>query len=204
MADKHEPITQDLSISVQLIEQRIYFIRNQKVMLDSDLAELYQVETKALNQAVKRNIERFPEDFCFQLDKEEYDSLRSQLVTIASGRGQHSKYLPYAFTEQGIAMLSSVLRSQRAIQVNIAIMRAFVKLRQFLVSNEELVKKVEQLAQLQDSQSTKLKKHDDQITAIFDAIKKIIKATVVPKTLLDEQPKRIAGFVNDKKDNKKK
>ncbi len=204
MTNKKEPTTKDLSISVQVIEQRIYFIRGQKVMVDSDLAELYQVETKALNQAVKRNIERFPQDFCFQLDKEEYDSLRSQSATIATGRGQHSKYLPNVFTEQGIAMLSSVLRSSRAIQVNIAIMRAFVKLRQFLVANEELAKKMQELAQLQDTHSTKLKEHEDKFQAVFDAIKKLIKATIPSRLeIVVEHPKRVAGFVKGKKEDKK-
>src|SRR3569833_683691 len=122
---------------VPLIESRIFLIRGQKVLLDSDLAELYEVSTGALNQAVKRNRERFPEDFMFQLSRqesEEVESLRSQTVILK--RGQHRKYLPYAFTEQGIAMLSSVLRSRRAVEVNIAIMRTFVRLRQLLASHE--------------------------------------------------------------------
>ena len=109
-------------IPVDRIEKAILLIRGQKVMLDADLAELYGVETRVLVQAVKRNLERFPEDFMFQLNKDDVDFLRSQIVTLKKGRGQHSKYLPYAFTEQGVAMLSSVLRSQRAIQVNIEIM----------------------------------------------------------------------------------
>ncbi len=110
-------------IPLEVIERKIYLIRGHKVMLDSDLAELYGVPVKVLNQAVRRNISRFPEDFMFQLTKEEYDSLRSQFVTLNTGRGKHRKYLPYVFTEQGVAMLSSVLRSERAIQVNIAIMK---------------------------------------------------------------------------------
>jgi len=126
---------------LESIESKIFVTRGHRVMLDEDLAVLYEVEIKALNQAVKRNLERFPDDFMFQLTAEEFSDLksqtgdsglRSQTVTLKSGRGQHRKYLPYAFTEQGVAMLSSVLRSERAIHVNIEIMRAFVRLRQML------------------------------------------------------------------------
>jgi hypothetical protein len=129
------------------IERAILLIRGQKVLLDEDLAELYEVETKRLNEAVRRNIERFPSDFMFQRTREEWESLRSQIATLEEGRGQHRKYLPYAFTEQGVAMLSSVLRSPRAVQVNIEIMRAFVRLRQFLASHEELARKVAEMDQ---------------------------------------------------------
>jgi chaperonin cofactor prefoldin len=153
-----------------VIQQKIHEIRGQRVMLDSDLAQMYGVETKVLNQAVKRNIERFPEDFMFQLTKGEWiilrsqiatiddltfqnaisnednDSLRSQFVTLKNGRGEHKKYLPYAFTELGVAMLSSVLRSPLAIQVNIGIMRAFVEMRHTL-SNIALPAKVAELEQ---------------------------------------------------------
>lgn len=138
-------------------------------MLDEDLAALYEVEIKALNQAVKRNLERFPDDFMFQLTADEFadfksqtgnSDLRSQTVTLKSSRGQHRKYLPYAFTEQGVAMLSSVLRSERAIHVNIEIMRAFVRLRQMLSSNAELSRK---LAALE-------KKYDARFRAVFEAI----------------------------------
>lgn len=116
------------------IRNRIYEIRGRQVMLDKDLAELYGVEVKNLNKAVGRNIDRFPDDFMFRLTKEEYDSLRFQNGTIKSGRGEHSKYLPYVFTEQGVAMLSGVLRSPIAVQVNIRIMRTFVAVRQYLSS----------------------------------------------------------------------
>lgn len=111
------------------LKTRIHEIRGVQVMLDKDLAELYGVEVKVLNQSVRRNIKRFPDDFMFQLNKEEFDSLRSQFVTLKKGRGQHNKYMPYVFTEQGVAMLSGVLRSDTAIQVNIRIMRAFVAIR---------------------------------------------------------------------------
>lgn len=120
-------------LSEEAISNKIYFIRNQKVMLDSDLALLYGIETRVLKQAVKRNISRFPEDFMFELSKIEYDSLRSQIVTLKNGRGQHQKYLPSVFTEHGVLMLSSVLNSDRAIQTNIQIMRIFAKVRQMLL-----------------------------------------------------------------------
>ena len=134
--DKKESKSQKNLIPQEHIENRIFFIREQKVMLDRDLAILYDVETKALNQAVKRNVKRFPSDFMFQLTREEATSLRSHFVTLK--RGRHSKYAPYAFTEHGILMLSSVLNSQRAIQVNIQIMRTFTKLREMLASHVEL------------------------------------------------------------------
>ncbi len=110
-------------LTLKEIGQRIYFIRGHRVMLDSDLADMYEVELRALNQAVKRNENRFPSDFMFQLTEIEYESLRSQIVILKEGRGQHRKYFPYGFTEQGVAMLSSVLRGERAAQVNIAIIQ---------------------------------------------------------------------------------
>lgn len=123
---------------LQLIQNKIYEIRGQRVMLDFDLAVMYQVETKVLKQAVRRNSQRFPSDFMFELTQEEYNdliiSLRSQIVTLETGRGKYPKYAPFAFTEQGVAMLSSVLRSETAIQVNIAVMRAFVAIRQLLIA----------------------------------------------------------------------
>ena len=142
-----------------------------------DLAEFYGVETRSLIQAVKRNIERFPSDFVFQLDKDKYDSLRSQIV-ISKGKGGR-RYLPYAFTEQGVAMLSSVLRSKRAIQVNVAIMRAFVKLREMLSTNKELAHK---LSELEDH----LKDHDEQIQTIFEAIRQLMTPP--------ERPRKKIGF----------
>ena len=148
--------------SVTQIESRMYLIRGQKVMLDEDLAALYEVETKALNRAVKRNLERFPADFMFQLSAEEFATLRFQYGTSnekPAGRGGR-RYAPYAFTEQGVAMLSSVLRSERAIQVNIEIMRAFVRLRQMLATNAELSRKLTALE----------KKYDIRFKAVFEAI----------------------------------
>lgn len=127
------------------IKSRIYEVRNHKVMIDSDLAELYQVETKNLKRAVRMNIERFPEDFMFELTKEEYDALRCNFFTLKNGRGQHSKYLPYAFTQEGIAMLSGLLRSPIAIQVNINIMRVFFQMRQALVAIGDTKLQIEQI-----------------------------------------------------------
>jgi phage regulator Rha-like protein len=153
------------------IERSILLLRGQKVMLDFQLAELYEVETKVLNQAVKRNIERFPKDFMFQLSEEEAEVVsRSQIVTLK--QGQHRKYLPYAFTEQGVAMLSSVLRSPRAVQVNIAIMRAFVKLREMLASNADLARKLNALES----------KYDSQFKIVFDAIRALMSDTKPDKT----------------------
>ncbi len=166
----------DVLIPQETISSKIYLIRNQNVLLDSDLAKLYGVETRILKQAVRRNIERFPSDFMFELKKEEYDSLRSQFVTLK--RGKHSKYLPFAFTEQGVAMLSSVLNSKRAISVNISIMRAFVKLREFMQSSEKLAFK---LAQLEKETKEEFSKQQEQISLIFEAIKELIAEESKPK-----------------------
>jgi hypothetical protein len=163
-----------ISVPTERIERSILLIRGQKVMLDHDLAQLYQVETRALLQAVKRNFDRFPQDFMFQLTREEYGDLRSQLVTSSWGG---RRYLPYAFTEQGVAMLSSVLRSSRAVHVNIEIMRAFVRLRRLAASNEELRTKLDELE----------KKYDAQFAAVFDAIRQLMQPAPVP-------PKRRIGF----------
>src|ERR1700730_749243 len=142
-----------LAVPAELIERRIYLIRSHKVMLDADLAGLYQVPTKGLNQAVRRNPDRFPEDFMFQLTGEEVEILRSQNVTSSWGG---RRYLPYAFTEHGVAMLSSVLSSKRAVQMNIIIIRAFMKLREVLASHKHLARKIEQLDGKQKDQATLL------------------------------------------------
>ncbi len=159
------------------IENKIYLIRGKRVMLDKDLAELYGVKTKALNQAVKRNIERFPEYFMFQLTKEEAEISRSQIVTLK--HGHNIKYSPYAFTEQGVAMLSSVLNSKRAILVNIQIMITFTKLRDMITNHKELAEKLKQL-------ESKVEKHDSEIQSIFNAIRQLM----IPP----EKPKRKIGF----------
>jgi len=171
-----KPVAEATAPETELTEL-IRWIRDRKVMLDRDLARLYEVEVKVLNQAVKRNSSRFPDDFMFQLTEEEVESLRSRIVTLDAvvaggpavaapmrGRGQHAKYRPYAFTEQGVAMLSSVLHSNRAVMVNIEIMRAFVKLRAMLGSNAELSKKLHSLAA----------KYDRQFKVVFDAIRQIM------------------------------
>ncbi|HBP00766.1 MAG TPA: DNA-binding protein [Candidatus Moranbacteria bacterium] len=163
---------------------KIYFIRGEKVMLDRDLAELYRVTTGNLNKAVKRNNDRFPDDFMFQLNKQEADMfLRFQNGTLKRGRGQHLKYLPYVFTEQGVAMLSSVLKSNMAVQVNIQIMRTFAKMRRLLASNKELAEKIERME----------KKYDENFKIIFKVISKFM--TTDPK---DAEPK-IRGFEERKK-----
>ncbi len=151
-------------IPVGRIERAILILMRHKVMLDADLARLYEVETKVLNQAVRRNIGRFPEDFMFQLTEEEAIRLRSQIVTLKPGRGQHRKYLPYVFTEQGVAMLSSVLKSERAVRVNIEIMRAFVRLRELISTNKNLVRRLDELE----------KKYDAQFRVVFDAIRELM------------------------------
>lgn len=163
-----------------LIESRIFLIRGQKVLLDADLAGLYQVETKRLNEAVRRNRERFPEDFMFRLTPAESEHLRSQIATSNQQWGGR-RYLPYAFTEQGIAMLSSVLRSNRAIEVNIAIMRTFVRLRQLLATHEELAHKLEKLEWRQAEQ-------EGRVQYVFETIQHLIEAPT------EEPAKRHYGF----------
>jgi phage regulator Rha-like protein len=174
MADKR-PV-----IPSQRIERSIFLVRGHKVLLDADLAELYNVSVKRLNEQVRRNSKRFPADFAFQLTALEYDSLRSQFATLKQGRGQHRKYPPYAFTEQGVAMLSSVLNSDRAVEVNIEIMRAFVRLREFLATHREQADKLKDLER-------KLGAHDQQIRAIFEAIRQLM---APPKT-----KRRPIGFI---------
>ena len=157
-------------ISIESITNRIYFIRGIKVMLDRDLAELYGVETKQLKRAVRRHIDRFPADFMFDLTIDEYNSLRCQIGTL-EGKGKHSKYLPMAFTEQGVAMLSSVLKSDRAIQVNIQIMRIFSQFKQMLSGHRDLEKKLEAMEA----------KYDRQFRVVFEAIKQMLKEEEKPK-----------------------
>jgi len=173
-----------IAISSQQIEGCIFLIRGQKVILDSDLADLYGVETKALKRAVRRNRARFPEDFMFQLNNQEFIRLRCQNGTSKTGRGG-SRYLPYAFTEQGVAMLSGVLTSPRAIKVNIEIMRAFIRLRQLLGTHKELARKLAELEQ-------HLRHHDEQIQAIFDAIRQLMAAP-------EKQAKKIGFQLREKR-----
>jgi hypothetical protein len=179
-------------IPIERIEQKIYVIRGERVMLDSDLAEIYSVETRVFNQAVKRNLHRFPEDFMFQLTAEEDEHLRfqigaskdksltSQIVTSKKGRGGR-RYLPYVFTEHGAIMAANILSSERAVEASVQVVRAFVKLRQLLSSNAELAKKFEALE----------KKYDAQFKVVFDAIKKLM--------LPPDKPKGNIGFTGKTK-----
>jgi hypothetical protein len=173
------------------VAQLVFFIRGEKVMLDADLAKLYGVTTKALNQAMRRNKTRFPEDFAFRLSREEFDNMRSQIVTRSRGRSgiwsqivttsqkyRRSDSLPVAFTEQGVAMLSSVLRSARAVEVNIAIMRTFVQLRRLMDTNRDLARKIEALE----------KKYDEQFAVVFEAIKQLIAPPAPPKKEIGFHP----------------
>ena len=167
------------------IDRRIVIVRGHRVMLDADLAALYGVATKVLVQAVKRNLARFPADFMFRLTEQELRSLRSQIVTLndandgSDGRGRHAKYLPYAFTEQGVAMLSSVLRTERAVQVNVEIMRAFVRLRGLVARDRELSRRLDTLES----------KYDRQFKVVFDAIRELMEPPAPAS-------KRRIGFVS--------
>jgi phage regulator Rha-like protein len=153
-----------LPVPIELIERRIFLIRSQKVMIDSDLADLYQVTTGNLNLAVRRNLDRFPEDFMFQLSEKEFENLRLHSATSSWGG---RRYLPYAFTEHGVAMLSSVLNSPRAVQMNILIIRAFVKLREMLATHKDLARKIEDLERQQ-------KEHGQQLAAVYSIVKRLI------------------------------
>jgi len=176
---------QTMNPATSALVSRIRTIRGHKVLLASDLAVLYGVQTKALIQAVKRNLERFPADFAFQLTEQELRSLRSQIVTLdeaemwPQGRGRYAKYVPYAFTEQGVAMLSSVLRSKQAVRVNVEIMRAFVRLRDLVTHDRELARRLDDLES----------RYDGQFKVVFDAIR----ALMTPPT---PAPKRRIGFVS--------
>jgi hypothetical protein len=178
--------SQELIIQ-ERITKAIYVVRNQKVMIDSELADMYGVETKRLNEQVKRNSDRFPEDFMFQLTAEEWDYLKSQadisgngdvlrshFATLEKGRGKHRKFLPYVFTEQGVAMLSSVLNSQTAIQVNISIMRVFVKMRQWAANYDDLVKKIDELSQNQGE-------HNEHIRNIYRIIEELVRPALTER-----------------------
>lgn len=170
-------MSKNTSGMIREIESRILLIRGQRVMLSNDLAELYGVQARVLVQSVNRNILRFPVDFMFQLTVEEAERLRSQIVTLESGRGRYSKYRPYAFTEQGVAMLASVLRSPQAVAVNIEIVRTFVRLRQLLATNATLSRKLDALE----------RRYDAQFREVFAAIRQLMNPPDAPK-------KRRIGF----------
>jgi len=165
--------TKALMIPDELVMNKIYLIREQKVMLDRDLAELYDVETKRLNEAVRRNIDRFPEDFMFELTQDEFDSLRSQIATSKKGRGG-VRYLPIAFTEQGVSMLSGVLNSETAIRVHIQIIRVFAKMRELLLTHKDILLQLEKIEK-------KLVGHDEDITLIFEYLKQLLNPPQPPR-----------------------
>ena len=180
--------SQHIKVASASIERRILLVRGQKVMLDSDLAELYGVQTKTLNQAVKRNLDRFPEDFMFQLTLVEVEGLRCQIGTsnlrsqiVTSNRRGGRRYSPYVFTEHGVAMLSSVLKSKRAVQVNIAIMRAFVKLREVVGSHKDLAAKLGELER-------KVGSHDGRIQSLFEAIRRLLADPSAKRRRIGFQP----------------
>ena len=173
------------SVPVEIIQNKIYFIRGRKVMFDKDLAELYDVPTKSLNLAVRRNAARFPGDFMFRLTQNEVAFLRFQFETSKKGRGGQ-RYLPYVFTQEGVAMLSGVLKSERAIQVNIQIMRVFVKLRELMLSHKDLARQIEDLERRFQE---KFNEHDRKFILVFDAIKRLLKKKEEPP-----KPKIPFGF----------
>jgi hypothetical protein len=181
-------------MQIQIIHNKIYELRGQKIMLDFDLAELYDVQTKNLNLAVKRNIKRFPQDFMFQLTKTEWEALRLQIETfeindplrlqnetLKKGRGKHIKYLPNAFTEQGLAMLSGILNSDKAISVNIAIMRAFVFIRQYALTNKDLTEKLKELET----------KYNKQFEDVYEALKFLLQKD---KQITEQTKRKTIGF----------
>ena len=180
-----EPAT----VAVDAIAGRIVTLRGQRVILDADLATLYGVETKRLNEQVRRNSERFPADFMFALDQDEWEALRSQFATLKTGRGQHRKYLPCVFTEHGAIMAATVLNSPRAVEVSIYVVRAFVQLRELLAGHKELARRLDQL---EARMERKLLTHDQAIAGILDAIRQLMAPPPTPK-------KRPIGFVTGEK-----
>ena len=172
---------QDL-VPLERVERSILILRGHRVILDSDLAALYGVPVKRLNEQVRRNIDRFPDDFAFSLTEEEYAALRSQFATLKTGRGEHRKYLPRVFTEHGALMAASVLNSPKAVEMSIFVVRAFVRLRQILASNRQLASKLNELER-------KIAAHDKNIMALFQAMRSLMSAP--------EKPKRRIGFSKD-------
>ena len=187
-------------LPLDTITHHILLLRGQKVLLDTDLAILYDVPTKRFNEQVRRNLERFPADFMFQLTQEEWDALRSQIATLKTGRGQHRKYLPYAFTEHGAIMAATILNSPRATEVSVYVVRAFVRLREVLASNKELAKRLDDLEQITEALSMQ---HDHfarntraQLKQVFDAIRELMTPPEPPK-------KRPIGFITGEEKQKK-
>lgn len=186
---------------IAIIENKIYEIRGQKVMLDFDLAEMYGVETKRLKEQVRRNIERFPAEFMFELTKEEVQFSRSQIATLKTGQGYNIKYLPFAFTEYGIVMLSSVLKSKTAVEVNINIIRAFVRMRQYLLSNipkKELEELKQRIEYLEEDITSDRESYEKQFDDLFNAFAKISAIIQSKQTPLDRV--KIEGFKTNNKE----
>ena len=186
---------------IAIIENKIYEIRGQKVMLDFDLAEMYGVETKRLKEQVRRNIERFPAEFMFELTKEEVAISRSQIATLKTGQGYNIKYLPFAFTEYGIVMLSSVLKSKTAVEVNINIIRAFVRMRQYLLSNipkKELEELKQRIEYLEEDITSDRESYEKQFDDLFNAFAKISAIIQSRQTPLDRV--KIEGFKTNNKE----
>lgn len=186
------PRESEALVPVESIAQSILVLRGQKVIIDTDLAALYGVTTKRFNEQVRRNLERFPGDFMFQLSEDEWAALRSQIATLKPGRGQHRKYLPYAFTEHGAIMAATILNSPRATEVSVYVVRAFVQLRDLLAGNKELAAK---LAELESRIERKLSSHDQAIAGLIDAIRELMKPPEPGK-------KRPIGFVTQEKPSK--
>lgn len=186
---------------LETITHHILLLRGQKVLLDTDLAALYDVPTKRFNEQVRRNLERFPADFMFQLTEDEWAALRSQFATLKTGRGQHRKYMPYAFTEHGAIMAATILNSPRATEVSVYVVRAFVRLREVLASNAELAKRLDDLEQSTEALAMQ---HDTfarntraQLKQVFDAIRELM-------TPPESQKKRPIGFISGDETSKKK
>ena len=170
-------------VTTESVERAIIVLRGRRVILDSELAALYGVTVSVFNQAVKRNMERFPADFAFQLTREEYESLRSQIVILKAGRGAHRKYLPYVFTEHGAVMAASVLNSPKAVEMSVEVVRAFVRLRQILAANRQLAARVDDLERKMNQSNAA---HSKNIGTLFDAVRSLMTAP--------EKPKRQIGF----------
>ena len=192
-----EDASENLPATVELVQRAIHFVRGQQVMLDEELALLYGVEARLLNQAAKRNPDRFPPDFMFQLTEAEWDALKSRLMTPTEGRGGR-RYLPLAFTQEGVAMLSSVLRSERAVRINVEIMRAFVRYRQFLASHDDLAAK---LRELESRFEGKFDRHDKQMQMLVEAVRRLREDLGKPP-VPPAAPKRRIGFHADDPDPK--
>ena len=181
-------MNENLILPEDAIVNRIYLIRGKKVMIDRDLAALYGVETKRLKEAVRRNSNRFPEDFMFEMTKDEFENWRSQIATSNSEK-MGLRYAPFCFTEQGVAMLSSVLNSETAIEINIQIIRIFTRIREFLANHSELLLKMEQFEKALLKQREVNNKHDEDIEIIFEALKRLLKT--------DPEPRKRIGFKPD-------